>query len=67
MWYVVELTKNNKIGYCYEECLRGGFSFSKPFYDCTRAYDFDLEEIGERKRKEYIEMQEYLLSLEDEQ
>lgn len=44
MWYVVELTKNNKIG-----------------------YDFDLEEIGERKRKEYIEMQEYLLSLEDEQ
>lgn len=63
-WYVVELTANNKIDYCYEEYIKGGFAYSHPFYDYKRIYDFDLEEVGEKKRLENIEMEKYFSSLE---
>ena len=56
--YHVELNKEfNKIVWCSVEFIEGNLKYNDvPFYDNKHAYDFETIEQGERKVKEYREL-----------
>ena len=66
-YYYIEITNNEKVYYCSTVQLSGGCIYKEwPFYDCHKAYNFPLEDVGEARYKEHLEMQKLQAEIEAE-